>query len=369
MSFQWRRFQFFDKDVYGDEEGKLALQVLNDFPHISCSTSGPRALVFASKSGMVRLVNRDMEVVTFPAHEGGGGVSHLCLLSRHSVLVTLGEEDQQATLKFWLIDRTDASGHPLCAKKLTVFSRAFPPSPITCIAVMEDLSQCALGCVNGQVLLLEGSLIKDRAPKVSYLMKDIGPTITSLLYREDEPAAATQGNPFPLPASPPSLFVCSSESLLSFYPKQAKAGRIELDATKGVEAGLAVLTSDELTRKLVVGRKEAVYTFEVEEQSEAFAFEGTKKLIGWHHHFLAIVTEGVKGTPTHHNITPSHLSTSHPSVTHLRCVSPSLCSVAVACLPVKHKGPLHQSLPDCFSSLALSPFHICGAPTHSTAIT
>ena len=219
----------------------------------------------------------------------------LALLSRHSVLVTLGEEEQQPTLKFWLLDRLDASGHPLCAKRLTPFSRAFPPSPVTCLAVLEDLSQCALGCVNGQVLLLDGALIKDRQPKASYLIRDIGPTITGLHYREDEAAAPTQANPFPLPTSPPSLFVCTADCLLSFHSKQPKAARIELDASTGWRRVLSQLTSDEAVRKLVVGRKEAVYTFDAEEQSEVFAFEGGKKLIGWHHHFLAIVTEGVKG--------------------------------------------------------------------------
>ena len=307
MSFQWRRFQFFDKDSFADDDSRAALSVLNDFPGpITASTSGPRYLVFANKAGQVRLVNRDYETTTFIAHDGGGaagagggGVSAVYLLPRHAVLVTLGDDDHQPTLKFFLLDRVDASGHPLCAKKLQVFSRAFPPSSVTCLAVLEDLSQVALGCVNGQVLLLDGAnLLKEKTAKPSYLIKDIGPSITALMYREEEPAPASPANPFPLPSSPPSLFVCTTDSISSFYSKQAKASsspaRIDLDASHGVEAGLAHLADDESSRKLIVGRKEAVYSFDSEEQSEVFAFEGAKKLIGWHHHCLVVVSEGVK---------------------------------------------------------------------------
>ena len=301
MSFQWRRFQFFDKDSFADEDSRLALGVLQDFPApITASTSGPRYLVFANKAGQVRLVNRDYETTTFTAHEGGGGgVSHVHLLSRHAVLVTLGDDEQQPTLRFFLLDRVDASGHPVCAKRLPVFSRAFPPSPITCLAVMEDLSQCAIGCVNGTVLLLGdgGSLLKEKTAKAAYLIKDIGSSVTALMYREEEPAPPSPSNPFPLPSSPPSLFVCTTDSISSFYTKQAKASpppRIDLDASHGVEVGLAHLADDEVGRKLIVGRKEAVYSFDSEEQSEVFAFEGAKKLLGWHHHCLVVVSEGVK---------------------------------------------------------------------------
>ena len=329
MSFQWRRFQFFDKDSFSDDDGRAALTALSDFPNVTASASSVRALVFGNRAGRVRVVNRDYEAQTFSAHDGT--ITHMALLQRHHVLVTLGDDEQQPTLKFFLLDRLDASGHPQCARRLPVFSsRAFPPSTITCLAVMEDLSQAVVGCVNGQALLLDGALLKDKQPKLSYLIRDIGPTVTALLYREEEQSAATAATPFPLPAAAPSLFLCTSDSVCTFYVRQAKPGRVELDASKGAEPGLAQLTENDAAgaaaaaslpstgsasvgsalvggsgRRLVVGRKEAVYLYDCEEQSEVFAFEGAKKLLGWFHHYLAIVTEAVKevGAPVKEQLT------------------------------------------------------------------
>ena len=292
MSFQWRRFQFFDKDAFTDDESRPLLSALSDFPSVTASAGGPRHLVFGNGKGQIRILNRDYEQSTFAAFDGP--VSGLHVLRRHPVLVAVGEEEQQPVIKFFLLDRADSSsGSPHLAKRLAVFSsKAFPPSPITCFSVLDDLSQLCLGCVNGQCLLLDGSLLKDKAPKLSYLIKELGQPITGLHYREDDPPAApSAAQPFPLPAAPPSLFVLTADSVASFYTKLPKPSRIELESGAGA-APLCSALSD--GRRLVVGRKEAVFTYEAEERSEVFAFEGAKKQLAFHSSFLVVVTDGVR---------------------------------------------------------------------------
>ena len=286
MSFQWRRFQFFDKDSYTDEDSKPALSALNDFPDISASTSSPRHLLFASTSGRIRLLDRHFEPTTFQAHDGV--ILQLIVLKRAPVLISLGEEEG-GVIKVWLLDRLDASGVPLCVKRLNVFGGKFPVASITALAVMDDMSQACVGCVNGQALLLDGHIIKEKHPKPSYLIKDIGPPVTALHYREDEGATA----------APPSLFVLTGSSLSSYYTKHTKPTRIELDGTHGADPLLSCLTEPTpqqptTAQRLIVARKEAVYTYDVEEQSEVFAFEGVKKIIGWYNNYLILVTDGAK---------------------------------------------------------------------------
>ena len=286
MSFQWRRFQFFDKDAYADDESKAALSALSDFPDISASTSSARHLLFANTSGRIRLVDRHYEPTTFQAHDGV--ILQLVVLRRAPVLISLGEEEG-GVLKVWLLDRLDASGVPLCVKRLPVFGGKFPVASITALAVSDDMSQAAVGCVNGQALLLDGHLIKEKHPKQSYLIRDIGPPVTALHYREDEGAAA----------APPSLFVLTASSLASYYTKHAKPTRIELDATHGADPQLSCLTEPTASQpsaaqRLVVARKEAVYTYDVEEQSEVFACEGVSKGLGGYDNYLVLVTDGAK---------------------------------------------------------------------------
>ena len=286
MSFQWRRFQFFDKDAYTDEDSRPVLSVLTDFPDISASTSSPRHLLFASTNGRIRLLDRHYEPTTFQAHDGV--ILQLVVLRRAPVLVSLGEEEG-GVLKVWLLDRLDASGVPLCVKRLNVFGGKYPVASITALAVMDDMSQLCVGCVNGQALLLDGHLIKEKHPKPSYLIKDIGHPITALHYRDEDGSTTV----------PPSLFVLTGSSLASYYTKHTKPTRIELDATHGADPQLSCLTesaSQQPTapQRLVVARKEAVYTYDVEEQSEVFAFEGVKKCIGWYNNYLVLVTDGAK---------------------------------------------------------------------------
>ena len=69
--FQWRRFQFFDKELLqGDspdakDKGDL---FANYTP--TCSSSGRGRLIFGDAKGVVRMVNRDMEKQDFIAYDG-----------------------------------------------------------------------------------------------------------------------------------------------------------------------------------------------------------------------------------------------------------------------------------------------------------
>ena len=77
--FQWRRFQFFDKELLtaeggAGEDGKTGTDTLPLFKDgfvPKCGTSGRGFLIFGDEKGLIRIINRDFEVQTFTAYEGG----------------------------------------------------------------------------------------------------------------------------------------------------------------------------------------------------------------------------------------------------------------------------------------------------------
>jgi hypothetical protein len=85
-----------------------------------------------------------------------GGITHIQSLKAQSIVVTVGDDEEaiSPTIKIWNVDKKDKTGDPLCIKVIKISQ----PIPVTVMAVLEDLSQIAIGLVNGTVLLIRGDM-------------------------------------------------------------------------------------------------------------------------------------------------------------------------------------------------------------------
>lgn len=72
-----------------------------------------------------------------------------------------------AELKVWRLDKRDQSANrPLCVTRLKLFggpaTKGLAERPISALAVSDDLTQIAFGCVDGLVVLLRGNFLSER---------------------------------------------------------------------------------------------------------------------------------------------------------------------------------------------------------------
>jgi hypothetical protein len=56
--------------------------------------------------------------------------------------------------KFWRTDKFGPDGAPLLLRKLKVFNERFPEVAVTCMGVLEDLTELAVGLGNGTQIFL-----------------------------------------------------------------------------------------------------------------------------------------------------------------------------------------------------------------------
>ena len=73
------------------------------------------------------------------------------------------------------------SSHP----RPKIFSKTFPPVPITSFDVLSDLQQISFGLGNGAVMLFEGSLIKDSKPRQTLILPQ-GKIVTGVHFKENK---------------------------------------------------------------------------------------------------------------------------------------------------------------------------------------
>jgi len=299
--FQWRRFQFFDKELVvepdvkgvpakekeskskhgprddGDDDSGNAMSIFKEFSP-TCSTSGRGHLIFGDAKGVIRIFNREFNKQEFSAHSAE--VIEVHQLKRSHILVSLGNELVGGpSIKIWKLDSEDGEGNPVCARSLKVFSAKFPEVPIASFAVLEDLSQAAVGLGNGAVMLFEGNMIRERNIKQSLIQRE-GPCVTGVHFREENGGVV--------------LFVVTLSEVCSYMTRSSRPGaqhkltKLLLDSEGGAELKCSLVNEE---RRLVAGRAEAVYFYEAEEKSICFGFEGTKKVLRWFSNYLILVCE------------------------------------------------------------------------------
>ncbi|XP_027041585.1 vacuolar protein sorting-associated protein 11 homolog isoform X2 [Pocillopora damicornis] len=197
---QWRRFNFFDKEVLKDPGTTQPFTGLKDTSITAC-TSGRGQLVIGDSAGFVHFLGRDLTITSFQAYEMR--VSHFYQLKQQNILFTVGEDEVggiDPIMRVWNLDKIDKYGNPVCC----CMQRLIPgnkPVAVSCLALMENLTQMAVGFADGTVLVYKGDITRDRHTKQRIVHHDKHP-VTGLAFKQTSDSVI--------------LFVVTTETVLSY---------------------------------------------------------------------------------------------------------------------------------------------------------
>ncbi|XP_064651834.1 vacuolar protein sorting-associated protein 11 homolog [Lineus longissimus] len=281
MAFlQWRRFNFFDKEVLKQQETNQPFDKLKDIIVTGCA-SGRGQIIVADCEGLIYLVNRQLEIIAFTAY--AIRVSHLTQLKQHNILVTIGEDEVGVNpqIKVWNLDKVDKTGTPTCTR----ITRAIPgnqPTPVQSLTVAENLNYMAVGFENGCVLLFKGDVTKDRHSKQRVIHESPRP-ITGLAFK-------TSG-------SQTVLYVATEYSTMSIVISNKDKDVKNVLDQHGCKVGCSVMSDASQDHQFVIGRSDAVYFYQPDGRGPCLAFEGEKNLLFWFRGYLIVVGRDTKAMP------------------------------------------------------------------------
>ncbi|ESO93774.1 hypothetical protein LOTGIDRAFT_182193 [Lottia gigantea] len=275
MAFlQWRRFNFFEKEVVKNPETDKVFDELKDV-NISVCTSGRGQLVIGDYEGNLYFINRQLHLTQFKAYEIR--VSHLYQLKQNNILVSVGEDEQGVNplIKVWNLDKTER-GSPLCTR----ISRAIPgnkPTQVSCLTVHDNLNYMAVGFDNGSVVLFKGDVTRERNSK-SRVVYENPSKITGLIFR-------SVGKDI-------FLFIVTENETVSVN-LNLKDQKSVLEKM-GAKVACTVLSDTNQDNQVVIGRSDAVYFYQPDGRGPCLAFEGEKLQLHWFRGYLVIVGKETK---------------------------------------------------------------------------
>ncbi|KAH9095721.1 hypothetical protein LEN26_017769 [Aphanomyces euteiches] len=308
---QWRRFAFFEKELLKDQHG-LWLRGID-----VTSMSGNRGLiVIGDSSGFIHMANRQLETRAFRAHDHF--VSHVIMMKKANLLVSLGDgkdprdpelikqskavadatrtqaqQDEQlytsgdsssstALVKIWRTDQQDRDGKPKLLQQIKIFAK-FPEEAVTAFAVSDDLSQIAIGLLNGAIILFRSDA-KRRSDRPPLLLQPATQyPVTALHF-------ATKNQSL-------SLYAATKRGLTSYHCDDAKTKANQMTRSivldeRGVALHCGVVSDD---GDMAVGQNDAVYFYSPEERSVCFGFEGEKKYLSFFKQYLLVAHVDPRG--------------------------------------------------------------------------
>ncbi|XP_077990077.1 vacuolar protein sorting-associated protein 11 homolog [Glandiceps talaboti] len=279
MAFlQWRRFNFFDKEIVKDESGQI-YDKLKDISIAVCA-SGRGQIVIGDIEGTIFFLNRNLDLHAFRAYELR--VTHLFQLKQHNILISIGEDEPgiNPLIKVWNLDKVDKMGNPTCCR----LSRAIPssnkPTPVSAICVSETLNMMAIGFTDGTVTLVKGDVLRDRHTKTRTIHQD-NSRITGLAFRHSQKYI--------------TLFIVCETSVVSVNIT-INDRKEQLDS-HGCPVRCSVLSDNSQDCQFVIGRSEAVYFYQADGRGPCLAFEGDKLLLQWYRGYLVLVSRENKTIP------------------------------------------------------------------------
>ncbi|KAL7981664.1 hypothetical protein Chor_005752 [Crotalus horridus] len=239
---QWRRFAFFDREPLTDSGGNLVLLP----PGIVVCDSGRGSLVFgdilpwlcsagrcrgAHWEGQIWFLPRSLDLSSFQAYKLR--VTHLFQLKQHSILVSVGEEEEgiNPLVKVWNLEKRDG-GTPQC-------TRIFPAiqgnklTLVSCLTVHENLNFMA---------------------------------------------------------------IATTEKIQCYTLSVKDCPLLELDM-RGCGLRCSTLSDPSQDLQFIVAGDECVYLYQPDERGPCFAFEGQKLIVHWYRGYLIIVSKDWKASP------------------------------------------------------------------------
>lgn len=279
----WRRFRFFEKEEKQDldEEGE-----------VSCACGGRGQLVLGRTDGRVQVLDRGWKTQeTFVAHQSD--VKHVQAVPGSSMVLTVGKEKGPNNTncfasKLWDLEQpVSKPGTRSCLQTLRGTSNnRYIDGEITCCVVALDPLQkpsmkqhpsliVGMGLANGDVLVFRGNVAKDKYQKFVLQTTPEG---------NANAKTSVTGIGLGTVGQQPVLYVVTHAQTM-VYDLATRAKLHTLD-DEGCETK-NVCTTDK--GQLVVGRKEAVYIYEVDGRGPCFAFPGDRRLMKWWQGYLITV--------------------------------------------------------------------------------
>ncbi|CAI7676120.1 unnamed protein product [Penicillium pancosmium] len=264
----WKAFNFVDVSPVKVPEDSSALFGSD----LSSLCTGSSNLFLGTNDGFVHIVTSTFRVIrSFKAHDAGS-IQHMKQINGTSLLVTVAEDlSNEPVLKVWALDTELKDGTPRCLSTVLV-QNARRQFPISAFAVVEDLSQVAVGFANGSVTIIRGDLIHDRGARQRIVFESEEP-ITGL---ETQSGAVT------------ALYISTTSRILTLVI----AGRGQGQPARILEdtgCGLGCMTLDGETGDILIAREDAVYTYGPRGRGSSYAFESSKTSINSFRDYVALV--------------------------------------------------------------------------------
>ncbi|CAH9109800.1 unnamed protein product [Cuscuta europaea] len=280
--YQWRKFEFFEEKY----AGKLpcAEEITGK---IECCAGGRGRIVVGCDDGTVSLLDRGLKLNdSFQAHSSS--VLFLHQLKQRNFLLTVGEDERlspqvsAACLKVFDLDKTQEEGSststPDCIQILRIFTNQFPEAKITSFLVIEEAPPIlfiVIGLDNGCIYCIQGDIARERIKRFSLQVDN----------PSDKSRASITGLGFRVDGQALLLFAVTPQSVSIFNLQTQPPSQQTLDQIGSSVPSVAMTDRSEL----IIGRREAVYFYEVDGRGPCWAFEGEKKLLGWFRGYLLCV--------------------------------------------------------------------------------
>ena len=273
MALQWRKFNFFDKDVVKDPESDQTLDRFKGM-RITAWASGRGTLICGDADGNIHMADHSWNLSSFQAY--AVRLSHLFQVKQANLLVSVGEDDEGIAplVKVWNFDKRDQVGMPHCARMLRV-APGSKPVAVSCVSAHDNL--LAVGFCDGSVLLVRGELMRERHSKQKIIHSDKNP-VTGLAFRHV--------------ANQTVLFVATTDTVTA-YNLSARDARTVLDM-HGCSLSCTTLSNHTQDHQFVIGRNDALYFYQPDGRGPCLAFEGDKTKVLWFRNYLVVASRDTK---------------------------------------------------------------------------
>lgn len=266
----WRSFNFFDVSPVQLPDESASLFGSGD---ISCLCTGSGNLFLGTVDGIVHTVSSTFKIVRSFRASDHGSINHMKQVQGTALLVTVAEDLlNEPQLKVWALDTTEKkTGAPRCLSTVSI-NNARRQFPVSALAVLDDLSQIAVGFANGSVTIIRGDLIHDRGAR------------QRIVFESEEPVTGLETRI----GGVSTLYISTTSRILTI----TIAGRGQGHPARVLEdtgCGVGCMVHDRETGDIIVAREDAIYTYSPRGRGPSYAFDSPKSSINVFRDYVALV--------------------------------------------------------------------------------
>jgi len=240
---------------------------------ITSWTNGRGHLIFGDSAGLITLVNYSLNLnYSYPAHPSS--ITHVKIMKYKNILVSVGEDESNVpNIKVWNLDKINKNTKsPVCLRTIKV-NHTGKISPVTSIAILDSMSQMAIGLENGTVILMRGDILRDRFTKTRIIHEGKG-AVTGLGFKEE---------------GKQTLLYIVTNSSIYLYNTLVKDYKKLIDE-QGCNIGCSVMNFHDPISDLIIGKNEAIYFYNSEGRGPCSIIDCEKYQLLWYRNYLVIVS-------------------------------------------------------------------------------